>query len=105
MFIAEVVREGSWTQGWRHCILKYHNNKSLDRTKSAASKGTDATKKTDLGHCARSDGRAISLLDAFEPRKEATTGTDAALLAVEPHEALPADSTLPPLPTESEIRR
>jgi len=29
--IAEVVREGSWTQGWRNCILKQHNKLQTPR--------------------------------------------------------------------------
>jgi len=76
---------------------------STVRTKSAAGRDAEATEKTDLGYCAHSDGRALSLFEAFEPGNAATTVVDAALLAVKPCDSLPADSTPPPLPTEGKL--
>ena len=46
------------------------------------------------------------LLVTFELGTGATNVVDVALvLAVKPHEALPTDSTLPPLPTQGELGR
>jgi len=77
----------------------------LDRSKSAAGKGTEAPRKTDLGNYSHAYGHAISLLNTFEPGKGVTTVVDAALLAVKPSNPLPADSTSPPVRTEGKLRR